>query len=330
MKIQEVCNKTGLTKRNIHFYIKEKLLTPKMNEENGYYNFDDEDCRRLLIVRELRKAGLPIPTIRSVLNAPAVTGYYLRLHVNQLKKEIWHQQQIVDSMEYILESLPVNPNLENVLELSEAARLPEPLASEKAGVYETGDHNLINQFVWMGFLPEEEFTEYQQYLWNKLNRITSDPDNLNYRKIKLFLATLSREQIDTLLTYRHQHERQIAAFDEEGRIGYIETMKKTLEDSLGNDGWIEAWKKNYEDYYYPVSDIYDSYIQELIAEISPWFSSYLYNIHTICGRFYNWLHTEEGKPLLTKLTCKLEGYLNLEHCHHCELEALCSVRFIEQ
>lgn len=115
MKIQEVCKRTGISKRNIHFYIKEKLLLPEMNEENGYYNFSDEDCQRLLIVRELRRAGMAISSIRSILNAPTVTGYYLRLHANQLKKEIKYQQQVVESMEYILRMLPVNPTLKNVL-----------------------------------------------------------------------------------------------------------------------------------------------------------------------------------------------------------------------
>ncbi len=43
IKIQEVCKRTGLSKRNIDFYMKEKLLLPEMNEENGYYNFCEED-----------------------------------------------------------------------------------------------------------------------------------------------------------------------------------------------------------------------------------------------------------------------------------------------
>lgn len=329
MKIQEVCKRTGISKRNIHFYIKEKLLLPEMNEENGYYNFSDEDCQRLLIVRELRRAGMAISSIRSILNAPTVTGYYLRLHANQLKKEIKYQQQVVESMEYILRMLPVNPTLKNVFEISEAAEIPEPFAAKCPETYETGDHSIVNQFLWMGFLPEEELTEYQQYLWNKLNYITGNSDNQNYRKIKQFLSALPNEQLDLLLTYRHQHERQIAAFNEDECCRYIENMKEVITEGIARDSWVRQWKGNYEIYYYPSSDIYDSDIRELVAEISPWFSSYLHNIHMICGRLYSWLYTEEGTPLREQLYRKLSGYLDLEHCHHCELEALYSMQLIE-
>ena len=329
MKIQEVCKRTGLSKRNIHFYIKEKLLLPEMNEENGYYNFCEKDFHRLLVVRELRRAGMAISSIRSILNTPTVAGYYLRIHANQLKKEIRHQEQIVESMEYILGMLPVNPTLENVFEISQAAGIPEPLSAERLETYESGDHSMVNQFLWMGFLPEEELTEYQQYLWNKLNYITGNPDNQNYRKIKQFLSALPQEQLDLLLTYRHQHERQIAAFDEEQCCHYIENMKEAIRAGFAHDCWMKHWKENYELYYYPMSDIYDSDVRELVAEISPWFSSYLHNIHLICGRLYDWLYTNEGAPFRERLYRKLSGYLDLEHCHHCELEALYSIQLME-
>lgn len=47
MKIQDVCNQTGLTKRNIHFYIRERLIFLAARLNNGYYDFSDDDCRRL-------------------------------------------------------------------------------------------------------------------------------------------------------------------------------------------------------------------------------------------------------------------------------------------
>ena len=46
MRIQEVSHKTGITKRNIHYYIKQGIITPKMNPANGYYDFSEEDCQK--------------------------------------------------------------------------------------------------------------------------------------------------------------------------------------------------------------------------------------------------------------------------------------------
>jgi DNA-binding transcriptional MerR regulator len=324
MKIQEVCNRTGLSKRNIHFYIKERLLAPGVNEENGYYNFDEEDCLRLSLVRELRNAGVSISMIRSIINTPAVAGYYLRLHLDQLKKEIGQKERVARSVEQILERLPLNPGLENVYAISKGAGIPEPLSTEKMAEYGEGDNNLVNQFLWTRFLPEENFTEYQQYLWSKINRITGDPENANYRKLKMFLSRLSQERVDELLTFKRRHENEVAAFDEAGCMDYVESMKQSLGEILACDELVEVWKKDYELYFYPVTEIYDSDVQELVAEISPWFMSYIGNIHRICARLYDWLHTEEGRPLLARLYGELDGCLDLEHCHHCELEALVS------
>lgn len=250
--------------------------------------------------------------------------------MNQLKKEISHQQQVVESMEHMLRALPVNPALRNIYEICKAAEIPEPLAPERPGTYESGDHRMVNHFLWMGFLPEGELTEYQQYLWNKLNYMTGDPVSQNYRKIKQFLSSLPQERLDLLFTHRHLHERQVAAFDEEGCNHYVETMKEALRAGISQDYWVEFWKENYELYFYPISDIYDSDIQELVAEISPWFSSYLRNIHKICGRLYGWLYTKEGAALREELCRRLEGYLDLEHCHHCELEALYSIQLMDR
>lgn len=39
MRMQEICKISGFTKRNIHYYIKEGLLSPASDVQNGYYDF---------------------------------------------------------------------------------------------------------------------------------------------------------------------------------------------------------------------------------------------------------------------------------------------------
>ena len=43
MKLREISGKTGISKRNIHFYIKEGLLRPDVAPESGYYEFSEEE-----------------------------------------------------------------------------------------------------------------------------------------------------------------------------------------------------------------------------------------------------------------------------------------------
>ena len=55
MKLKEVCERTGITKRNIHYYVKEGLLVPRKELGNGYYEFSEEDCDRLLDIMNFRR-----------------------------------------------------------------------------------------------------------------------------------------------------------------------------------------------------------------------------------------------------------------------------------
>ena len=95
MKLKEVCEITGITKRNIHYYIKEGLLVPRKELGNGYYEFSDDDCDRLLMIRSLRNAGFSILQIRSILKKPSTSGYYINLRLKELKSEIEHANSVI-------------------------------------------------------------------------------------------------------------------------------------------------------------------------------------------------------------------------------------------
>ena len=52
MTIKEVEEQTGLTRSNIRFYEKEKLIEPSRNDKNGYRDYsegDVENIKKLLI-----------------------------------------------------------------------------------------------------------------------------------------------------------------------------------------------------------------------------------------------------------------------------------------
>ena len=57
MTIKEVEQITGLTRSNIRFYEKEKLITPDRNENNGYREYSEEDIKTIKKVAYLRTLG---------------------------------------------------------------------------------------------------------------------------------------------------------------------------------------------------------------------------------------------------------------------------------
>ena len=58
MKINEVEQLVGITRRNIRFYEKEGLLAPGRDSSNGYRSYTDEDVETLNRIKLLRKLDL--------------------------------------------------------------------------------------------------------------------------------------------------------------------------------------------------------------------------------------------------------------------------------
>lgn len=66
MKINQVEQTVGITKKNIRFYEDQGLLHPSRNLENGYRDYSEEDIAVLLKIKLLRKLSVPIEEIRKM------------------------------------------------------------------------------------------------------------------------------------------------------------------------------------------------------------------------------------------------------------------------
>lgn len=68
MTIKEVENLTGLSRSNVRFYEKEKLIVPVRNERNGYRDYSNSDIENLKKIAYLRTLGISIEDIRSIIS----------------------------------------------------------------------------------------------------------------------------------------------------------------------------------------------------------------------------------------------------------------------
>lgn len=66
MKINQVEQTVGITKKNIRFYEEQGLLHPSRNLENGYRDYSEEDIEVLFKIKLLRKLSIPIDEIRKM------------------------------------------------------------------------------------------------------------------------------------------------------------------------------------------------------------------------------------------------------------------------
>nr|WP_308742489.1 MerR family transcriptional regulator [uncultured Anaerocolumna sp.] len=67
MTIKEVEEKTGLSRSNIRFYEKEKLIAPDRNVNNGYREYSEQDVEKIKKIAFLRTLNISIEEIRKIL-----------------------------------------------------------------------------------------------------------------------------------------------------------------------------------------------------------------------------------------------------------------------
>ncbi len=87
MKINEVEQAVGITKKNIRFYEQQGLLKPLRNAENGYRNYTEEDVVTLHKIKLLRKLLIPIDEIRKLQENQLSLSDCLERHMIYLSHE---------------------------------------------------------------------------------------------------------------------------------------------------------------------------------------------------------------------------------------------------
>lgn len=67
MRIKEVEELVGITRKNIRFYEKEGLLSPGRESDNSYRDYGEAEVARLKQIKFLRKLDMPISEIKAIL-----------------------------------------------------------------------------------------------------------------------------------------------------------------------------------------------------------------------------------------------------------------------
>ena len=86
MKINEVEQLVGITRRNIRFYEKEGLLSPGRDNSNGYRNYTDADVDTLQKIKLFRMLDLPLEEIRALQEGALTVPDAMRRHTIQLER----------------------------------------------------------------------------------------------------------------------------------------------------------------------------------------------------------------------------------------------------
>ena len=125
MKINEVEQAIGITKKNIRFYEEQGLLKPSRNSTNGYRDYSKEDVDTLCQIKLLRKLGIPIEEIKKLQSHYLTLEDCLRRHLITLERESKNLEAVQSFCKNILETdssldtLPVRQLLNDMENLEE-------------------------------------------------------------------------------------------------------------------------------------------------------------------------------------------------------------------
>ena len=118
-RVGELARATGLTVRALHHYDEVGLLVPSERTSAGHRLYDGEDVRRLYRILALRRLGLSLEEIGSLLDRDGVSlRETVRRHLEQVEHELALKQGLRDRLRALLAALErsVEPPVEEFID----------------------------------------------------------------------------------------------------------------------------------------------------------------------------------------------------------------------
>lgn len=221
MLTHEVCTQTNLTKKAIEYYIEQGLLSPALSD-NGYRDFNRENIECLKKISVLRKLGLGIEEIRTVLNDNTNTV----LQKLSVKKELTLQKeqkkkQILEKLQADMDYSRVEDDLEA---LDQNATITERLLDSFPGYY-----GRLICLHFARFLNEPASTEAQKEAYQEILSFLDNVPDMEFPK--------------DVAEYLDETANNISS----GQIGeIIDNTKKAIE----NPEKFLSENKDFLEYYY--------------------------------------------------------------------------------
>lgn len=104
MTIKEVEDRTGLTRSNIRFYEKEKLIEPSRNDKNGYRDYSEKDVENIIKIAYLRTLEISIEDIRNIVSDKVPLAEMIKKQTTAIQTQIEGLNKAKIMCERMLES----------------------------------------------------------------------------------------------------------------------------------------------------------------------------------------------------------------------------------
>ncbi len=131
-KVGELAKATGLTVRTLHHYDDVGLLVPWTRTSAGHRLYAGQDVRRLYHILALRRLGLSLEEIASLLDDDVSLVETVRRHLEQVERALEHQHRLAQRLRQILDALErsVEPGVSEFIDAMEAMTVIETIVED--------------------------------------------------------------------------------------------------------------------------------------------------------------------------------------------------------
>jgi DNA-binding transcriptional MerR regulator len=321
MRIQDVVKKTGLQKRTIYYYIKERLIKPAVDSRSSYNSFSDDDVRRLLTIKKLRDIGMSIANIRSILLNPRTAGFYLHKQLNAMQMESLVLQKTLENLDEFVARFPACRTVEE-LEACFADASFKPDIPDGQLHLGSRDARLISQYLWQAY-TNVPMTEYRQFLWQKVVRYTEEQVKSSLRIFSLYLQHISPEQLDNYGIIHSLRDKRIISLTADNIPAFTEELKASLLSFAKDKTQLEQWHLLYEPVIRPAT-LFGFACSPLLSEFNPDYSKYYENIHSCCMLLKQYLDSAAGQKLHELLSIAFGKGYDFDESSYGEFEVAAS------
>ena len=217
MKINEVEQLIGITKRNIRFYEKEGLLAPGRDAANGYRNYSDADVEALRKIKLLRKLDMPMEEIRKMQQGTLTLTDGLRRHIIQLEREQENLATIRSLCQELAEAGEQLPTLDAERWLTEMERMEQEEGTRFVNIHkkDTRTHYIapVEAALVFGGLMAGVIV---LVVWG----LTVDPEEAPPLPLMIFLIAMPAVVIVGVILALYQRIKQIKGGEEDAAAKY--------------------------------------------------------------------------------------------------------------
>ncbi|MGF3075577.1 MerR family transcriptional regulator [Facklamia sp. P12934] len=273
MLMNEVREKTGLTRKAIEYYEEKGFISPE-RESNNYRIYTDEEVDILKKISIYRKLGCSIEEIEGILQEPNKSSLATIIRDREIKSQLDNKR--VEILKLLLEGLDINTVKEQLILIDQQESIYSKLVrafpgyigqifflSYKAFLTDTLKEDKIKYYEdyieFLDTMPDFELDEDEKIAIDQASKTISltDIEEVNEEKTKAIYNADEWLEENKEMLERYQSFKESSVYLNNPIYRIQEKMKKHMQDSGYYEKAIPLMKK--------FSPAYNDYYEELLA-----------------------------------------------------------------